>query len=95
MNWKGYGRKQSWLNSRNYPGICLSGLRGTKVKTKTSVRIAKSLGQDLKLGSPKYKVGVLTTWPWHSAQFKRKTCFKFQNSTNFKGVLYIINSILL
>jgi hypothetical protein len=29
MNWKGYGRKQSWSNLRNYPGICLEGLAKT------------------------------------------------------------------
>jgi hypothetical protein len=27
MNWKGYGRKRSWL--RYYPGIFLEGLRKT------------------------------------------------------------------
>jgi hypothetical protein len=27
MNWKGFGRKQSWSNSRHCPNICLEGLR--------------------------------------------------------------------
>jgi hypothetical protein len=37
MNWKGYGRKQSWPNLRYYPEICLEGLRETM---KTSLRTA-------------------------------------------------------
>jgi hypothetical protein len=36
MNWKGYGRKRSWPNLRQYPGIFLEGLREI---TKNSVRI--------------------------------------------------------
>jgi hypothetical protein len=32
-----HGRRQSWLNLRYYPSICLEGLRKT---TKTSARIA-------------------------------------------------------
>jgi hypothetical protein len=55
MNWKGYGRKQSWPNLRYYPGICLEGLTKT---TKTSVRIAglqnKIRTQDL---PPEYEAG--------------------------------------
>jgi hypothetical protein len=27
MNWKQYGRKQSWSNLRYYPGISLEGMR--------------------------------------------------------------------
>jgi hypothetical protein len=37
MNWKGYGRKQSWPNLICYPEICLEELRKT---TKNSVRMA-------------------------------------------------------
>jgi hypothetical protein len=29
MNWKGCGRKLSWLNFRYCPSICLEGLRKT------------------------------------------------------------------
>jgi hypothetical protein len=48
MNWKGYGRKQSWPNLRYFPNIFLEGLRKLQ---KTSVRIAglwaEILSQDL------------------------------------------------
>jgi hypothetical protein len=37
MNWKGFGRKQSWSNLSSYPGIHLEVLRKT---IKASVRIA-------------------------------------------------------
>jgi hypothetical protein len=57
ISWKGYRRNQLCPNLRYYPGIFLEGVRKT---TKTSVRIA-SLQTDLKPGSPKYEVGVLTT----------------------------------
>jgi hypothetical protein len=36
MNWKGYGRKQSWPNLRYYPQISLKGQR----KTTNSLGIA-------------------------------------------------------
>jgi hypothetical protein len=29
INWKGYGRRESWPNLRYYPGILLEGLRRT------------------------------------------------------------------
>jgi hypothetical protein len=29
MNWKGFGKRQSGLISRYYPGICLEGLKKT------------------------------------------------------------------
>jgi hypothetical protein len=30
MNWKGYKRKQPWINLSYYPGICLMELRKLK-----------------------------------------------------------------
>jgi hypothetical protein len=60
VNWKGYGRKQLWLNLRFHAIICLERLRKT---TKASVSIT-SLPWDLNLGPPEYKAGVQTTAPW-------------------------------
>jgi hypothetical protein len=36
MNWKGFGRKTSWLNQKYYSGFCPGGQR----KMKTPVRKA-------------------------------------------------------
>jgi hypothetical protein len=44
MNWKGFGRKLSWPNFKGLAYIHLEGLRKT---TKTSVRRAEILTQDL------------------------------------------------
>jgi hypothetical protein len=41
MNGKGYGRKRSGPNLRNYPGICLEGLR----KISTNLKIAGLLAE--------------------------------------------------
>jgi hypothetical protein len=60
MNWKEYGRKQSWPNLRYYPGICLEGLRETM---KNVSQDSQSAGQDLKPGPSEYKAGVLTALP--------------------------------
>jgi hypothetical protein len=45
---------------RYYPGICLEGLRKTM---KTLRQDSQSLSQDLNLGFPDHKAGVVTTWP--------------------------------
>jgi hypothetical protein len=42
-NWKGFGRKLSWLNLRYHPGIRLEGLR----------KIARNLNQDSRLLGPR------------------------------------------
>jgi hypothetical protein len=55
MNWKGSGRKQSWLNVRYYPVMYLEGLRKD---LKTIGQASWSPTQDL---NP--ETGVLTIWP--------------------------------
>jgi hypothetical protein len=60
MNWKGCGRKLSWLNVRCYPGICLARLRKT---TKHLIQNSWSPGLDLIPGFPECNAGVLTTRP--------------------------------
>jgi hypothetical protein len=60
MNWKLYGRKQSWSNLRYYPGIFLEGLWKT---TKYLYQDSMSPGRDLNPGLPKYEARVLTTRP--------------------------------
>jgi hypothetical protein len=58
MNWKGCGRKQSWLNfkvlSRHLPG-------GTE--NYGNCQDSQSPGQDFNLGPPKYEEGMFTTQP--------------------------------
>jgi hypothetical protein len=44
INWKGCGRKRSWPQLRDYPSICLEGLR------KTLSQDSWSSGRDLNLG---------------------------------------------
>jgi hypothetical protein len=58
MNWKGCEWEQLWLNLRCYLGICMEGLRKT---TKNLRQDRRSPSQDLKLGTPNYEAGVLTT----------------------------------
>jgi hypothetical protein len=58
MNWKGYGRKRTWLNLRYYPGTDLEGLR--KIM-KTFSQDNRSPGRDLNPGPPKYEAEVLIT----------------------------------
>jgi hypothetical protein len=60
MNWKGYGRKWSWPNLRQYPSICLE-----TQKKHEKFRSNPSLGQDLNMGPPKYEEQVLITQPLH------------------------------
>jgi hypothetical protein len=60
MNWKGYGKKQSWPNLGYYPGICLEGLRKT---TKSFSENSRFPGRDLNAGPSVYEAGVLTTRP--------------------------------
>jgi hypothetical protein len=54
MNWKGYGRKELWYN----PDICLEELRESKNNFSQD---GWFLAQNLNLGPPKYKAGVLPT----------------------------------
>jgi hypothetical protein len=61
MNWKWYGRKRSWPNSRYYPGICLERLKKTM---KTLSQDSRSPGRDLNPEPPEYEARVLTTLPW-------------------------------
>jgi hypothetical protein len=63
MNCKGYGRKGSWLNSKDYPGIRLEGLRKT---TKTLNQYTQSPGRESNPKPPEYEIGVLTTRPRRS-----------------------------
>jgi hypothetical protein len=58
MNWKGWGRKRSWLNLSYYPSIFLEGLRKT---TKNFSQDTRSPGRDLNPGPPEFEAGVLTT----------------------------------
>jgi hypothetical protein len=46
MNWKWYGRKQSWINLKYYIGICHEGLWKTM---KNLSKDSRSPGRDLKL----------------------------------------------
>jgi hypothetical protein len=58
-------RKCLWPNLRHYFGVFLKGLR------KTTINLSQdnwSLGQDLNLGPPEYKQGVLPTQPKCSLQ---------------------------
>jgi hypothetical protein len=60
MNWKGFGRKQSWPNfkvlHRNSPGA-------TEKTTKNHNVDSWSLGPRIEPGPPVYEAGVLTTQP--------------------------------
>jgi hypothetical protein len=58
MNWKGFGRKQSWPNLSYYTDICLEELWKTKKKL---FQDSRSPGRDLNPGPPEYEAGVLTT----------------------------------
>jgi hypothetical protein len=53
MNWKGCGRKRSWLILRYYPGIHLEGQRKPQKKTQD----IRSLGRYLNTGPPEYEAG--------------------------------------
>jgi hypothetical protein len=59
MNWKGFGRKQTWPNlkvlSQHFSGETEQNIR------KTSARTVCSLGRDLSQGFRKYEAGVLNT----------------------------------
>jgi hypothetical protein len=74
MDWKGFGRKRSWPNSRYYPGICLEGVRKT---TKTSIRTARSPGRDFNRGTPHRKCWPLghdvRSFLWHGSRAKTQT----------------------
>jgi hypothetical protein len=63
VNWKGFGMKWSLYNfkvlSRISPG-------GTDVNTKNLIQDSRSAGQNLNLGPPEYKAGVLATRPRRS-----------------------------
>jgi hypothetical protein len=61
MNSKGLGRKRPWPNSKNYPGICLEGLRKT-----TNKQPSRSPVRDLDPGPPKHEAGLLITRPRRS-----------------------------
>jgi hypothetical protein len=56
MNRKGCGRKQSWINLRHYPAICLEGLR-TIVETLNQV--SQRPGRDSNQIPPEYKSEAL------------------------------------
>jgi hypothetical protein len=63
MNWKGFGKKQSWLNfkvlSQHLP-------QGTEENHKEKSQNSWSPGWDLYLRHPEYETGVLTTQPQRS-----------------------------
>jgi hypothetical protein len=63
MNWKGHGSKQLWTNFKQYSGNIL------RKTIKNLSQDSQSPSQDLNLGPPKYKAGMLTTQPWHSFKF--------------------------
>jgi hypothetical protein len=48
MNWKGFGRKQSW------PNFKVLSLKGARKTTKNLSKASPSMGQDLNSGPPKY-----------------------------------------
>jgi hypothetical protein len=52
-------RKQTWLNFKYYPGICLEGLRRT---TKNLSHDSRYSGQDLNSRPPEYEVGEKLTY---------------------------------
>jgi hypothetical protein len=58
VNWTEYGGKWAWVNFRYYLGICLEVLRKT---TKNLNKDSLPAGQNLNLGPPQYKAGVLNT----------------------------------
>jgi hypothetical protein len=58
MNYKRYGRRQSWSKLRYYPGICVEGLRETTEKPQSEYLFP---GRDLTLGAPEYEAAVLST----------------------------------
>jgi hypothetical protein len=47
MNSKGLGRKRPWPNSKNYPGICLEGLRKTTNKLSVAGLLSEIWTRDL------------------------------------------------
>lgn len=58
MNWTAFERKYVWFT----PGECPSILRGATDKTIGNLlQVSCYRGQDLKLGPPKYKPGMITT----------------------------------
>jgi hypothetical protein len=60
MKSKGYGRKQSWPNSRCHPGICLEAL---KKATNDLCHDDRFPGRDINPDRPEYEVGMLTARP--------------------------------
>jgi hypothetical protein len=58
MNNKGCGKKWPWPNFKEYLGVRLEGLMKT---TKHLSQYSQSPDRDLKLGSPEFGAGVLTT----------------------------------
>jgi hypothetical protein len=65
MNWKGCGRKRSWLILRYHPGIRLDGLRKTMTKISSDSRFPE---RDMNPGPPEYEAGVLTNRPRRSVK---------------------------
>jgi hypothetical protein len=63
MNWKACGKTQSWPNLRQYPGICLEGLRKTMKNLSQDIQ---SPGRDMNSVPPEYGAGMLTTLPRRS-----------------------------
>jgi hypothetical protein len=72
MNWKGFGRKQTWPNGR----YCLEGLR--KIMKNLS-QDSQSPHQDLNLGPPKYKAGIIITQPQRSGPYVETVVGDYQS----------------
>jgi hypothetical protein len=78
----GFGRKRSWPNLRNYPGIRLEGLRKT---TEHLSQDSRSPRRDLKPGHPEYEARVLTSGP-------RRSVLEIQTQNNTFNSGKILNS---
>jgi hypothetical protein len=86
INLKGYGRKQSWPNSRHYPGICVEGLRKA---TKNLSQNSPSPGQNINPEPPEHEAGVLTTesrrsQEWRKAIFILNIAARWKRAVSFK-----------
>jgi hypothetical protein len=56
MEWKGYGKKQSWPNLWLCPAICMAGLR----KTMGNLRLASCFSRDVNPTLPEYNLQALS-----------------------------------
>jgi hypothetical protein len=89
MNFKGCGRKLTWLNLRYHSGICLEGLKETTKKTSQYTRCPKRASN---LGLSEYKSETLLLgWscPLYFGIHKNEVISLFNAASRHEDILYV------